>query len=302
MRRWPDWMPIPQKSGYSVQSEDRRTKSDFGVFGEIVDEYGMEECQIECSLVCSQVQTAWLESFELELLTQGTEWFEMPLLTGKTITWHKVRFKDRISCENLDSCMYTQVNLRLELDDGPKEAPGTKEIPNWPSNLPFPQQNDFSYQPYDRREFAQMEVGTLRRVEYRIDETNFKCVVIMTRAEVETLRQFIRKDLKGGTRWFLMPLQSSSLVDMHTARLKTMPRIEPYSGLHMKVTFDLDVWRRENPMCSWVTELFICRSPARWVDWEGSFDDILNSINPELPDFWIPGACTAKKLLYEWGF
>ena len=117
MRKWPEWMPVPQKDGYSVQSEDRRTKPDFGVFGELIDEFGMEEGTIECSLLLDQVQCAWLESLEAELLWQGAQWFEMPLLSGREVTWHRVRMRERPSVGRLVGCQYTCATLKLELDD-----------------------------------------------------------------------------------------------------------------------------------------------------------------------------------------
>lgn len=301
MRRWPEWMPVPQMNGYTVQAEDRRTKPDFGVFGELIDEFGMEEGTIECTLVLDQVQTAWIESFEQELLVQGAEWFEMPLLSGRKLTWHKVRMRERPALNNLIGCQYTCADLKLEVDDGPDEAPGPDEMPAWPDDFPIPLQDGYAYSPYDRRASAQMEVGNLRRVEYKTDETNFQCAVIMTRAEIERLRRFVRRDLKRGTRWFLLPLQSAGNIDIHTARLKTMPKITPFAGLHMQVTLDLDVWRRENPMCSWITELFTCRPPADFMEFQRTFDVVLGNINVEIPDFWIPRACKAKKVLYELG-
>lgn len=294
-------MPVPQKDGYAAQTEDRRTKPDFGVFGELVDEFGMEESNIECSLLLDQVQTAWLESLEQELLWQGAEWFEMPLLSGREVTWHKVRMRERPSLGNLVGCQYTYAALKLEVDDGPDEAPGLEELPAWPDEFPLPLQDGYSYSPYDRRASAQMEVGNLRRVEYRTDETAFQCAVIMTREEVAGLRRFVRHDLKRGTRWFLMPLQSAGHIDMHTARLKSMPKVEPFAGLHMRVTLELDVWRRENPMCPWITELLICRPPEDFMEWQKTFDEILGNIDISVPDFWIPGACRKKRVLYEFG-
>ena len=146
-----------------------------------------------------------------------------------------------------------------------------------------------------------MEVGSVRRVEYRTDETSARCAVIMTREEVERMRRWVRVELKHGTRWFLMPLQSAGNIDMHTARLKGMPKVETFSGLHMKVSLDLDVWRRENPMCSWVTELLVCRPPEVFVEFQKTFDEILSGIDMSVPDFWIPAACQKKKVLYEFG-
>ena len=302
MRKWPEWMPVPQQDGYSVQTEDRRTKSEFGVFGELIGEFSLEESHVDCTLILDQVQTAWMESAEQEILWQGAEWIEMPLLSGQEITWHTVRMRERPSLTKLVSCQYTYASLKLEIDSGPDETPGLEELPAWPDDFPLPLQDNYAYNPYDRRLSSQMEIGYLQRVEYRTDETAFQCAVIMTRQEVDRLRQFVRGDLKRGTRWFLMPLQSAGHIDMHTARLKSLPKVEPFgSSLYMRVTLELDVWRRENPMCSWITELFFCRSPEDFMEWQETFDDILGNIDISVPDFWIPAACKQKKVLYEFG-
>ena len=302
MRKWPDWMPVPQKDGYATQSEDRRTKPDFGVFGELIDEFGMEEGHIECTLLLDQVQTAWVESLEQQLLCQGAEWFEMPLLSGHELSRHKVRMRERPSFGNLKGCQYTFATLKLEVDDGPDEVPATENIPAWPDDFPLPIQDGYAYSPYDRRLNSQMEVGNVRRVEYHTDESAFQCAVIMTRREVERLKNFVRRDLKRGTRWFLIPLQSAGNIDIHTARLKSMPKVETFSGLAMRITLDLDVWRRENPMCNWITELLTCRPPDDFMAFEHTFTDILGGIAYSLPDFWIPGSCQPKKVLYEFGY
>ena len=302
MRRWPDWMPIPQQNGYAFQAEDRRTKDDLGVFSPFLDEFGLEESIIECSLVLDQVQCAWFESFEGELLSQGAEWFEMPLLSGREVKWHKVRMQERPSFGSLKGCIYTMATMKLELDDGPDEEADLIEIPAWPDSFPLPLQKDYAYAPHDRRAWAQMEVGNLARVEYATDETKISCTVLLNRTEWEQFRRFVRRDLKRGTRWFTMPLQSSGGIDIHTVRLRTLPKAGSFIARHLHVSFELDVWRRENSMCGWVTELLGCRPPEIWVDFHKDFSDILGGISVTLPDFWIPQACRERKVRYEFGY
>lgn len=302
MRRWPDWMPIPQEDGYSVQTEDRRTKDDLGVFSPLLDESSMEEGTVECSLLLNQVQCAWFESFEAELQSQGAEWFEMPLLSGRAITWHKVRMRERPSFGKLNGCVYTVATMKLEIDNGADEDVSNVEIPAWPDELPLPLQDSYSYAPQDRRSAAQMEVGNITRVEYATDETTLSCTLSIDRSKWEVLKHFIRMDLKRGVRWFTMPLQSAGGIEIHTVRLKSLPQASSFVAQRLQVTLELDVWRRENPMCAWVAELLVCKPPEIWIDFHKDFSGILGDISQTtLPDFWIPQACLARKVRYEFG-
>lgn len=300
MRRWPDWMPVPQQDGYTLQAEDRRAGGDFGVFAPFPDEFGIDEGVVECTLLLDQVQCAWFESFEGELLSQGAEWFEMPLLSGREVTWHRVRMRERPSFGELKGCLHTVATLKLELEDVADDTPGPEEIPAWPDDFPLPVQDGYSYAVQDRRAWAQMEAGNLARVEFGTDETAVTCSLVMTRAELERLRKFVRTTLKRGTRWFLMPLQTAGSLDVHTVRLKSLPQAGAFVGLYLRVDMELDVWRRENPMCPWMTELLTCQPPEIWADFHETFEGYLNGIDVRVPDFWLPLACRERRVLYEY--
>lgn len=98
---WPDWMPKPQVNGYGIQPVDRRTKTDMEIGGVYRVEFNTDECTCQCSLILSQDQAAWFETFERDLLKQGSVWFELPLWVGGNIERHVVRMKDRSSAGKL---------------------------------------------------------------------------------------------------------------------------------------------------------------------------------------------------------
>ncbi|MFT4301691.1 MAG: hypothetical protein QM579_08055 [Desulfovibrio sp.] len=92
---WPDWMPPPEKDGYNLQPVDRRTKTEMEIGGIVRAEYDTDEATCQCRLTLSEMESAWFEAFEANLLKQGTIWIDMPLWSAGQVTRHVVRFKDR---------------------------------------------------------------------------------------------------------------------------------------------------------------------------------------------------------------
>ena len=64
-------------------------------------EFNTDECECNCSLILDQDESAWFESFERDVLRQGSTWFEIPLWVGGDLEYHRVRFKDRPQAGNL---------------------------------------------------------------------------------------------------------------------------------------------------------------------------------------------------------
>ncbi len=92
---WPQWMPLPQTSSYSYEPTDRRTRTDMEVGSVIRVNYDTDETTVNCTLILDRVQSAWFETFERDLDSQGAGWFRMPLLIGGCLSWHTVRFSSR---------------------------------------------------------------------------------------------------------------------------------------------------------------------------------------------------------------
>ena len=92
---WPKWMPAPQQDSFSIQPEDRRLTSETEAGAIIRYQFDTDVNVADCTLILNQVQSAWLEAFERNLLRQGTVWFEFPLWIGGEIVREKCRFKSR---------------------------------------------------------------------------------------------------------------------------------------------------------------------------------------------------------------
>lgn len=93
--RWPDFMPKPQRSGFTVQVVDRRKTSEMEAGTLIRVEYDYDNIEIQCNLVLNSTQAGWFESFEQKMLRQGTRWFVFPIWVSGEIQYQKVRFKNR---------------------------------------------------------------------------------------------------------------------------------------------------------------------------------------------------------------
>lgn len=91
---WPESMPRPLQSGFSMQPEDRRIASST-VGTSFQKGFGGDVCIAECTLLLSSSQSLWLEAFERDTLVHGTRWFSFPVWYAGQVHWEDCRFKTR---------------------------------------------------------------------------------------------------------------------------------------------------------------------------------------------------------------
>lgn len=114
--QWPDWMPLPQISGYGYEPSDRRTRTDMEVGSVLRVNFDSDETTVTCMLICNTWQAAWFEAFERGALRQGSRWFRLPLQTGGAINWHTARLAARPKAQQLMGVFHTAYQLQLELE------------------------------------------------------------------------------------------------------------------------------------------------------------------------------------------
>lgn len=107
-------MPVPVVDGYSVEPQDRRVKTDMEIGGQFRVEFDTDETRANCTLVLDSLQASWFETFERDLLSQGSKWFKMPLRTGGQMAEHMVRFRERPVAGNIQG-LYTDYTFTLDL-------------------------------------------------------------------------------------------------------------------------------------------------------------------------------------------
>lgn len=113
--RWPEWMPKPQQKQYDYEPIDRRRRTDMEVGSLYRVEFDTDETRVNCVLILNRMQSAWFESFERDVLRQGTQWFEMPLQTSGQLEWHTARFATRPKA-GAYAPFHTQYSFTLELE------------------------------------------------------------------------------------------------------------------------------------------------------------------------------------------
>lgn len=114
MLRWPNWLPLPNQDGYQVEPQDRRVTTDMEIGGRFRVEFDTDETRARCVIVLDPIQAGWLETFERDLLSQGSKWFMMPLRVGGDITDQQVRFRERPSAVSIQG-PYTTYSFALDL-------------------------------------------------------------------------------------------------------------------------------------------------------------------------------------------
>jgi hypothetical protein len=92
---WPDWMPCPLVNGYGLQVVDRRLTTEMEVGSTKRVEFDTDECIASCTLICDDFQSDFLETFERDLLKQGSRWFLIKLWLGGQLKQQAARFRDR---------------------------------------------------------------------------------------------------------------------------------------------------------------------------------------------------------------
>lgn len=113
---WPDWMPKPQRSGYSYEPADRRSKTDMEIGSVLRVNFDTDETTLDCTLILNAVQAQWFEQFERHMLRQGAQWFRMPIQIAGCIEWHTVRFAARPKVGSLIGVTHATYTLRLDID------------------------------------------------------------------------------------------------------------------------------------------------------------------------------------------
>jgi hypothetical protein len=112
--------------------------------------------------------------------------------------------------------------------------------------MPKPQRSGYSYEVTDRTLNTDMEISSLRRVEFDTDETVITCSMILcNRVELEFFEAFERDCLRQGVRWFQMPLWVAGHLEWYNCCFVERPKIGGLIGVsHATVSMKLKIeWR-----------------------------------------------------------
>lgn len=137
--KWPDWMPLPQVSGYGMTPIDRRIISETEVGSIVRKQFETDECECSCALVLDQLQANFFEAFERDILDQGTRWFTINLWTGGKVATHRVQFMERPTLVGVRG-LHSEYSLKLRVE----ERKGMSGVAAW-SLYMFGAEADWSF-------------------------------------------------------------------------------------------------------------------------------------------------------------
>ncbi len=120
-------------------------------------------------------------------------------------------------------------------------------LPAWPGWLPKPLQSGYGYSLRRPDQSSEMEVGTLRRREFDVDQGEVNCNLILDPREVAFLEAFERDLLRQGQEWFSIPLWLGGELKPCPVRFKGRPKFGPLRGQYTTASFTLDFGARRLP-------------------------------------------------------
>jgi hypothetical protein len=240
---WPDWMPPVEVGPYGIQEVDRRAKSGVDMAGQYRNEFNVDECECQCSVVMNQDTAAFFEAFQRDLLDHGNVWITMPLWVAGELQSHRVRFKDQPQAGNSIGAN-TTYSFTLILERRSIPATDYTDLA-WPPSLPNAEVDSYGIQPTDRRLKSDMEIGAVYRNEYGTDENQCSCTIELYQDEAALFEAFERDTLDDGTKWFDASLWVGGRLCTHRVRFRDHPRVSKRSSLMTTYSWTFDVSQRE---------------------------------------------------------
>ncbi len=100
----------------------------------------------------------------------------------------------------------------------------------WPQWLPNPQKDSYNYQPEDRRQKTDMEIGSVYRKEFDTDATKLQCSLWLSGIESDFFEVFERDILEQGSKWFEFPIKVGGSIEYHLVRFAERPKMNRFIG------------------------------------------------------------------------
>lgn len=124
-------------------------------------------------------------------------------------------------------------------------------IPTWPEGLNhMPEQGGWTFKPIVQSARTDFDAGPSRvRRRFTRSSSEQEVSLVMNHLEFETFKAFVDLELRGASRWFMLPLFQGSIYGQYEARLKDAetPYQATYRGFNtVNVSFTLET--RENTL------------------------------------------------------
>lgn len=113
---WPEWMPNPLQSSFTLQSVDTRTLSQMEKSTLIRREFDSDELEANATILLSPLEAGWFEKFVHKQLLGGSQWFIFPLWIGGEVQRQPCRFKTLPKISNVNA-LYTKYDFVLQVEE-----------------------------------------------------------------------------------------------------------------------------------------------------------------------------------------
>ena len=124
----------------------------------------------------------------------------------------------------------------------------------WPHWLPVPERNSNGYALLNEAILrTEMDVGSLARLKYKVDQVKISCQCIMRDCEIEWLEAFEAERLNQGQTWFLMPIWVAGNIEHYMVQFTDRPKVSQVKGDDNWVDLKLRLKSRRLPPVDGIT-------------------------------------------------
>lgn len=251
---WPCWLPLPEQETYQYEQIDPTKFLQMEIGSLRRRTFDFDALTISCSLILDECQAAFFETFENDLMKQGTLWFYMPLLLGGQILDYRVRFNSRPKVTGVKgfntlfsfSIFVGRRRLQPVNADSGYLDPASNVLPVWPTWMPNLLQDGYSYELIDNVLVGAKDIPTRKRVDFlQIDEGVVSAKFIFNHQQLAFFEAFERDILRDGCRWFSLPLWVAGERKSYRVRFREKPKQSMLTGISCSVTVSLEFSQRE---------------------------------------------------------
>lgn len=158
----------------------------------------------------------------------------------------------------------------------------TQELPQWPDWMPVPMLSGYGVEIIDRSVSTEMEIGTIKRVQFDSDETHIPVTIFLDALQRTWFQTWERDVLRHGCSWFEMPILIGEKLEKYRVQILGRPKLDSFTGApphYCQATFTVQIERRKLWDCG-VMEIFKCLSPGEFTSIATGLHSILEKQMP----------------------
>lgn len=112
--RYPDGMPLPVADGFSIKRVENRFRSETSAGKRVTRQYLSREFDASCTLLLTDEEAGWFESFVQHTLAGGTRHFEFPIWYAGRVEWRTAALVNIPEASSLEAG-HVEYSLKLKV-------------------------------------------------------------------------------------------------------------------------------------------------------------------------------------------